>query len=35
MLEGKTKIIVPIEGFPNLARVLSKDDVTAGDGVRR
>jgi len=34
-IEGKTKILEILEGRPGHARVLSKDDITAGDGARR
>ena len=32
--EGKTKQIFSIEGEPNKVRVVSKDDITAGDGAK-
>lgn len=34
-IEGKTKRIVPILSRPGFAAVVSKDDITAGDGARR
>ncbi len=35
MIEGKTKSLVPIAGRPGYATVISKKDITAGDGARR
>lgn len=34
-LEGKTKILTPMEGETDLWLVSSKDDITAGDGAKR
>ena len=35
LAEGKTKIIYADAGDPEQAIIVSKDDITAGDGVRR
>jgi len=33
--EGKTKIIYPFPRNKSLVRIVHKDDITAGDGVKR
>jgi len=35
LAEGKTKRIHRIDGVPDLVAIVSKDDITAGDGARR
>ncbi|HYX49943.1 MAG TPA: phosphoribosylaminoimidazolesuccinocarboxamide synthase, partial [Ktedonobacteraceae bacterium] len=35
LAEGKTKLIYAYQGDPSLAYMVSKDQITAGDGVRR